>query len=57
MTHYIEIIRYGVYAHLKAEATRGFLGILWWIIEPVLFMSVLYAVFSLGFDDKNFLPG
>lgn len=54
----MEIVRYRVYAQLKSEAARGFLGILWWVIEPVLFMTVLYVVFSLGLRGKgpDFIP-
>lgn len=58
MTHFLEIVRFQVYAQLKAEAARGFLGILWWIIEPVLFMGVLYTVFTLGLrgGGRDFIP-
>lgn len=33
---------------LKAEASRHFLGLLWWIIEPLLYLGVFYLVFGLG---------
>jgi len=50
-------------SELKAEARRGSLGILWWIVEPLLYVSVFYVVFSLifnrGGDDtiQNLLTG
>jgi lipopolysaccharide transport system permease protein len=58
MTHSLEVVRFQVYAQLKAEAARGFLGILWWIIEPTLFMGVLYTVFTLGLrgGGPDFIP-
>lgn len=58
MLRYFELIRYQIYANLKAETARGGLGILWWVVEPVLYMSVFYVVFqyvlSRGGDD--FIP-
>jgi lipopolysaccharide transport system permease protein len=58
MLRYFELVRYQVYANLKAEAARGGLGILWWIIDPVLYMCAFYVVFQFvlhrGGDD--FIP-
>ncbi len=45
-----DIIRYKTYAELKAESQRYYLGILWWLIEPVLYMLVFYFVFGLLFQ-------
>ena len=30
---------------LKADAQRYFLGYLWWILEPLLWVAVFYLVF------------
>ena len=46
----LDLIRYKVYAELSAEAARTFLGILWWLIEPVLYMSVFYLIFGVLFQ-------
>ncbi|MCL7487086.1 MAG: ABC transporter permease [Desulfobulbaceae bacterium] len=35
-------------AELRAEIRRGYLGVLWWIIEPVLYMSVFFVLFAAG---------
>lgn len=35
------------YADMRVEASRGYLGILWWIIEPALYMVVFYIVFGI----------
>jgi lipopolysaccharide transport system permease protein len=43
---YLELIVYKTYADLKAEAARGYLGMLWWVLEPILYMAVFYVVFS-----------
>ncbi len=46
---------YKAYSDLKAEASRGFLGVVWWIVEPILYMGVFYfafgMLFSRGEDD------
>lgn len=46
--NYREILLYGVYSDLKTEIARRFLGFLWWIIEPVMYMTVFYIVFGLA---------
>lgn len=43
----VELIFYKVYADLKAEAARSYLGLLWWCIEPVLYLSSFYILFVL----------
>jgi lipopolysaccharide transport system permease protein len=32
---------------LKADASKFFLGYLWWILEPLLFVAVFYVVFDI----------
>ena len=32
--------------HLKGEARQYFLGYLWWILEPLLYVAVFYVVFE-----------
>ncbi|WP_169713988.1 ABC transporter permease [Oceanicoccus sagamiensis] len=34
---------------LKAEASKNYLGLLWWVIEPTLYLGVFYFVFGMGF--------
>ena len=31
---------------LKSEASRTYLGYLWWVLEPLLYVAVLYVVFG-----------
>ncbi len=37
-------------ADLVSEARRGYLGMLWWVIEPMLYLLVFYVVFVLVFS-------
>jgi len=46
----INIVMYKAYAEIKAEISRTYLGLLWWIVEPVLFMLTFYYLFSVMFD-------
>jgi lipopolysaccharide transport system permease protein len=52
-----DLITFKVYAELKAEAQRSYLGLIWWIAEPLLFMTIFYFVFDVLFarDIPNFL--
>lgn len=59
MGRLLELIWFQAYKDLRAEATRGYLGFLWWIIEPLLYMFIFYLVFQLGFRGggrMDFLP-
>ena len=58
LKRYIDIIIYHTYSYLKADATRGYLGGLWWIIEPILYMAAFYIVFSIGLrkSEPDFIP-
>jgi lipopolysaccharide transport system permease protein len=47
---YRELVFFKAYAGLKAEASRTYLSFLWWVLDPILSMSVYYVVFSLLFQ-------
>jgi lipopolysaccharide transport system permease protein len=34
---------------LMAEARQGYIGMLWWVIEPILYLSVFYFIFVVVF--------
>ncbi len=38
---------------LKADASRYFLGYIWWILEPLLFVLVFYLVFGVILDSRG----
>ena len=44
--HLLELILFSTYAELRAERSRSYLGVLWWIIEPAMNMAVYYLVFA-----------
>ncbi|TVR64840.1 MAG: ABC transporter permease [Candidatus Competibacteraceae bacterium] len=44
---YAELVRYKVAADLRAEAARTYLGFLWWVLDPVIFMLIFYVLFGL----------
>ncbi len=43
--------------NLRSEVSRTYLGYLWWLLEPVLFVAALYLVFAifLQIRTENFL--
>lgn len=43
--HYLFLIAQKSAADLVSEARRGYIGIFWWIIEPIIYMSVFYLLF------------
>ena len=53
-----DIIYFKTYAELKAESHRYYLGILWWLIEPIIYMLVFYFVFGVLFQrgTEDFVP-
>ncbi|EIJ43651.1 ABC-type polysaccharide/polyol phosphate export system, permease component [Beggiatoa alba B18LD] len=58
LARYGELILYKTYADLKAESERTYLGFLWWIFEPILYMSVFYIFFGvlLGHGTDDYVP-
>ena len=42
---------------MRVEASRGYLGVLWWVLEPVMYMTVFYIVFVhlLNRGDENYI--
>jgi lipopolysaccharide transport system permease protein len=43
----LELILYKSYADLRAEAERSYLGFIWWLLEPVLYLGAFYVLFVL----------
>ncbi len=58
LRRYWELILYKTYADLRAETERTYLGFLWWIFEPILFMSIFYVFFGilLNQGQKDYVP-
>ncbi|HXH02944.1 MAG TPA: ABC transporter permease [Candidatus Competibacteraceae bacterium] len=45
--HHLELIVYKTYADLKAETAKTYIGFIWWLLDPLLFMLTFYVVFEL----------
>lgn len=56
--HYLQLALLRGWADFRAEASRTWLGVLWWIADPLLNMVVLYIVFGVFFQRRtpNFVP-
>jgi lipopolysaccharide transport system permease protein len=56
LRRYIDIILFKAYADLQSERQRTYLGFLWWVFEPLMFMAVMWMVFGvvLGFRTEDF---
>lgn len=55
---FLELLWFSAYAELKAESARSYLGLVWWLLEPAMFMAVFYVVFGLimGSGDPQYIP-
>ncbi len=55
---YVNLIWYKGCAELRADASRAYLGLLWWVVEPVLYMAAFYVIFALGLrmSGPDFVP-
>lgn len=42
---YLAIIVFKTKAELQAERQRTYLGFIWWILEPLMFLAIFYVVF------------
>jgi len=45
-----DLILYKAYADLRAEAERTYLGVAWWLLEPLINMGIYYYVFKVLLD-------
>lgn len=55
--NFVNLVLQKAKAGLRAEASRGYLGVLWWVIEPVMYMGIFYIVFAHLFHrgDENYI--
>ncbi len=54
---YLDFIWYRSLAQLRSESSRAYLGYLWWVLEPALYLLVFYLVFALVLNrgDENYV--
>jgi lipopolysaccharide transport system permease protein len=45
---WLALVWWKALAELKAEAARAYIGILWWVVEPALYMAAFYLAFGAG---------
>jgi lipopolysaccharide transport system permease protein len=50
---YIELITYRALADFRSEVSRMYLGIVWWVLEPLLYVAVFYVVFGIGMRQAS----
>lgn len=43
---YWDLVRYRVYVDLKSESNQSYLGVLWWIIDPLFYLAAFYLLFG-----------
>jgi len=57
LQYYMDLVFQMARADLRTEAARGYLGVLWWIIEPILYMGAFYIVFAHVYQrgDENYV--
>jgi len=48
-----EFIWFRSLAEIRADMSRGFLGLFWWIAEPILYMAVFFVVFGVVFQQRG----
>jgi lipopolysaccharide transport system permease protein len=58
LSQYIRLMDVMARMALRADASRFFLGYIWWVLEPLLWVGVFYIVFVviLGTRQSDFLP-
>lgn len=56
-SHYLGFIWYRSLAQLRSESSRAYLGYLWWVLEPLLYLAVFYVVFAvvLNRGDEDYV--
>ena len=50
---YKDFIVYRARSEIKAEFRKGYLGLLWWVLEPILYMCVFYFLFGVALNLRG----
>ncbi len=45
---WLDLILYKAYSEIKKDMVSTYLGIGWWIIEPLMYMGAFYLIFAVG---------
>ncbi len=56
--NYKNLIVHKAWADFRAEAERTYLGVVWWVLDPLINMAIYYLVFGvfLGMGTDDFIP-
>jgi lipopolysaccharide transport system permease protein len=52
-SQYLRLIDTVARMALRADASKYFLGYIWWVLEPLLFVAVFYVVFNVILDSRR----
>lgn len=53
LSQYFRLIDVQAKMALKADASKYFLGYIWWILEPLLYVAVFYVVFNVILESRR----
>ena len=53
LSQYFRLIDTMARMSLRADASKYFLGYIWWVLEPLLFVGVFYVVFNVILDSRR----
>ena len=53
LSHYFRLVDTMARMALRADAAKYFLGYIWWVLEPLLFVAVFYVVFNVIMDSRR----
>ena len=53
LVHYLSLIRYKALADLYMEIGRSRFGLIWFVIEPIIYMAIFYVVFGVMFPQQQ----
>lgn len=51
LSQYFSLINIQALMTLRADASRYFLGYIWWVLEPLLYVALFYTVFEIILDS------
>ena len=44
--HYVSLVMHRAWLDLKAEAAQNIMGMVWWVLEPLLYLVAFYLIFD-----------
>lgn len=44
--HIFDLVRYRVFADLKSDSSKSYLGVIWWLLDPLLYLVIFYLLFE-----------